>query len=148
MKQKCRFIKEDNTSELFGALGLLSKIDFQKNENGNVHLLTPKVLLKLSPGSMRQDDKSSLLTPVSAFNLNRVEDSNNFETGNSATLGFNYSVKKDDFDKFNFSVAQIINEKENKKHHSKSSLDEKLSDLVSDSSLVVNDKFKINTSLH
>ena len=136
--------KEDTTSELFGALGLLSKIDFQKNENGNVHLLTPKVLLKFSPGSMRQDDKSSLLTPVSAFNLNRVGDSNNFETGNSATLGFNYSVKKDDFDKFNFSVAQIINEKENKKHHSKSSLDEKLSDLVGDSSLVVNDKFKIN----
>ncbi len=136
--------KEDTTSELFGALGLLSKIDFQKNENGNVHLLTPKVLLKLSPGSMRQDDKSSLLTPVSAFNLNRVEDINNFETGNSATLGLNYSVKKDNFDKFNFSVAQIINEKENKKHHSKSSLDEKLSDLVGDSSLVVNEKFKIN----
>ena len=136
--------KEDTTSELFGALGLLSKIDFQKNENGNVHLLTPKVLLKLSPGSMRQDDKSSLLTPVSAFNLNRVEDKNNFETGNSATLGLNYSVKKDNFDKFNFSVAQIINEKENKKHHSKSSLDEKLSDLIGDSSLVVNEKFKIN----
>ena len=136
--------KEDTTSELFGALGLLSKIDFQKNENGNVHLLTPKVLLKLSPGSMRQDDKSSLLTPVSAFNLNRVEDINNFETGNSATLGLNYSVKKDNFDKFNFSVAQIINEKENKKHHSKSSLDEKLSDLIGDSSLVVNEKFKIN----
>ena len=136
--------KEDTTSELFGALGLLSKIDFQKNENGNVHLLTPKVLLKLSPGSMRQDDKSSLLTPVSAFNLNRVEDKNNFETGNSATVGLNYSVKKDNFDKFNFSVAQIINEKENKKHHSKSSLDEKLSDLIGDSSLVVNEKFKIN----
>ena len=136
--------KDDTTSELFGAFGLLSKIDFQKTQNGNIHLLTPKILLKYSPGSMRQDDKSSLLTPVSAFNLNRVEDSNNYETGNSATLGLNYNVKKDDFDKFNFSVAQIINEKENKKHHSKSSLDEKLSDLVGDSSLIISDKFKIN----
>ena len=32
--------------------------------------------------------------------------------------------------KLDFSVAQIINEKENKKRHSQSSLDEKLSDLV------------------
>ena len=54
---------------------------------------------------------------------------------------------------FDFSVAQIINEKENKKMHSKSSLDEKLSDLVGTANVKLskntnlNYKFKINMTL-
>ena len=43
-----------------------------------------------------------------------------------------------------FSVAQIINEEENKKMPSKSSMDEKLSDLVGFTNLVFNNKFKLN----
>ena len=136
--------KKDTTSELFGAIGLLSKMDFEKKKNDNTHLLTPKLLLRLSPGSMRKETDGSILNPVSAFNINRVENINNFETGNSATVGFDYDIKKDDVDKFNFSLAQIISEKENKKQSSKSSLDEKLSDLVGDSSFSINDKFKLN----
>ena len=46
--------KNDTTSELFGAIGLLSKVDFQKiNDNFN-HLISPKILFKFAPGSMRQ----------------------------------------------------------------------------------------------
>ena len=76
--------------------------------------------------------------------LDRLNTINNFETGNTATIGFDYNLKKNNVDKFNFSVAQIINEKENKKLHSKTSLDEKLSDLVGSSSLSVNDNLKFN----
>ena len=119
-------------------------MDFEKKKNDNTHLLTPKLLLRLSPGSMRKETDGSILNPVSAFNIDRVENINNFETGNSATVGFDYDIKKDDVDKFNFSLAQIISEKENKKQSSKSSLDEKLSDLVGDSSFSINDKFKLN----
>ena len=54
---------------------------------------------------------------------------NNFETGLSSTLGFDYKIKKN-LTKFHFSVAQVINEKENNKMNDKTSLDEKLSDLV------------------
>ena len=42
-----------------------------------------------------------------------------------------------------FSIAQIINEKENKKMSSESSLDEKLSDLTGSSSIDFNNKFKL-----
>ena len=51
--------KSDTTSELFGAIGLLSEINFQKRNNKNNHLLTPKLLLKLSPGSMRKRKTNS-----------------------------------------------------------------------------------------
>ena len=81
--------------------------------------MTPKLLLKLSPGSMRKEKTESTLTPINAFNLDRMNTTNNFETGNTATLGFDYDIKKNDIDKFNFSVAQIINEKENKKINTK-----------------------------
>ena len=50
----------------------------------------------------------------------------------------------DNADKFNFSVAQIINEKENKKYHSKSSLDEKLSDVVGATEYKINEKISLN----
>ena len=100
--------------------------------------------MKLSPGSMRKETNGNVLTANNAFNLERVGNLNNFETGNTATVGFDYSIKKENIDRFNFSVAQIINERENKKLSSKSSMDEKLSDLVGEASLDLNEKFKIN----
>ena len=45
---------------------------------------------------MRKEKKEdgSRLDPSKAFSLNRVEDINNFETGLSASLGFDYKIKK------------------------------------------------------
>ena len=48
--------------------------------------------------------------------MNRLSNINNFETGLS-TLGFDYKLRK--IIRFDFSLAQIINEKENKKMASK-----------------------------
>ena len=136
--------KENTTSEFFGALGILSELDFEKKDNNISHLFTPKMMLRLSPGSMRKEEDGTMLSPINAFNLERLDNINNFETGNTATLGFEFNTKKDDIDKFNFSVAQIINEKENKKLNSVTSLDEKLSDLVGESHYVINDNLKFN----
>ena len=47
----------------------------------------------------------------------------------SATLGFDYEIKKDDR-KLDFSIGQVINQNENKKMPTTMGLDEKLSDLV------------------
>ena len=42
----------------FLAVGLHSEIDFQKKNNNSTHLFTPKKLLvRLSPGSMRKEDQ-------------------------------------------------------------------------------------------
>ena len=45
--------------------------------------------------------------------------------------------------KFDFSVAQVINEKENKKISDKTSMNEKLSDLVGTSKLSISDKINL-----
>ena len=76
--------------------------------------------------------------------MNRINNINNYETGISSTFGFDYKVKNYDVTKFDFSLAQVINEKENKKMSDKSSLNEKLSDMVGSSKFHLTDNFKIN----
>ena len=92
---------------------------------------------------MRQESSGLRINPISAFSLDRLNNINNFETGLSGTFGFDYKVESADR-QFDFSVAQVINDKENKKMHSKTSLDEKLSDLVGSANLEINDKIDIS----
>ena len=135
--------KEDFTSEVHSALGYLTKIDFVKENEFSQHFLTPKLLLRYAPGNMRKELNGSRLTTSKAFSLNRIDEIDNFETGLSGTVGFDYQVNKNE-KKFDFSVAQIINEKENKKRHSKTSLDKEISDLVGSANFNVNEKLNFN----
>ena len=135
--------KEEPTSELFGAFGYFTELELEKDQGNKKHFLTPKFFVRFSPGSMRKENDGSRLDPISAFSLDRLDNINNFETGLTGTLGFDYKFKNNNKD-FDFSLAQIINEKENKKMSSKSSLDEKLSDLVGTASLDINDNISLN----
>jgi LPS-assembly protein len=134
--------KEDTTAEFYGALGYLAKLNLEKSLNNVMHTLTPKFLLRYSPGEMRQETDGDRLNPISAFTLDRLNNINSFETGLSSTFGFDYKINKDKRN-LNFAVAQIINEKENKKMHSKTSLDEKLSDLVGAVDYELNDNINL-----
>ena len=136
--------KDAPTSELFGALGLLTELDLQKKEDNSTHILTPKILFRYAPGSMRKedDDRGYILSPSEAYSMNRVNNINNFETGLTATYGFDYKINGSD-KKFDLSVAQVINEKENKKYHSQTSLDEKISDLVGEAKYSFKDNYNL-----
>ncbi len=138
--------KTETTSELFGALGLLTEIDmYKETPNDLKHLLTPKFLVRYSPGHMRKQeiDNGTRLTHHNLFSLDRLNSYNNFENGLSATVGFDYEIKNDDR-KFDLVVGQVINEKENKDMPSSSSLDEKLSDVIGSTNLEINEKLKFN----
>jgi LPS-assembly protein len=130
--------KEETTNELFGAFGFESSLDLIKSVNDKTHFLTPKILLRYAPGNMRKDTTDFRLDAENAFFINRINNTNNFETGLSSTLGFDYTIREKEEKKFNFSLAQIINEKENKKMSDKSSLNEKMSDLVGSASFDMN----------
>ena len=137
--------KTDNTYELFGSVGYLSEINLLKNDKiNNTHFLKPKVLLRYAPGSMRQEFGGSKLDPTSAFSLNRLSNINNYETGLSSTFGFDYKINNNNKDFLNLSVAQVLNQKENKKMASITSMDEKLSDFVGASSYNLTEKLELN----
>ena len=97
---------------------------------------------------MRKETDGSRLIPLNAFSMDRLENSNNFETGLTGTIGFDYKIEQD-YKNFDFSIAQIINQKENKKMPSITSLDEKLSDIVGSSKLALNEtvNFTYNFSI-
>ena len=133
--------KTDTTTELFGSLGYLSELGLRKKTLNTTHMLTPKILLRYSPGKMRKELEGSRLTPLTAFSMKRLDSIKNFETGLSGTVGLDYTIN-DGNRNFDFSIAQIISEKENKKMPSKTSLDEKLSDMVGSSKLKLNEKFE------
>ena len=87
--------KDTPTSEFYGALGYLSSIELQKKiSNNSVHLFKPKFFVRYAPGNMRIENSGSRLSPIKAFGLNRLDNSNNFESGLSATLGFDYELEK------------------------------------------------------
>ena len=138
--------KSDTTGELFGAFGFLSEIDmYKESKNDFKQFLTPKLLVRYAPGQMRKQeiDKGTRLNHHNIFSLDRLNSYNNFETGLSATIGFDYEIKNND-KKFDLIIGQVVNEKENKNMPSSSSLDEKLSDLVGSSNLEVNKNIKFN----
>ncbi len=143
-KNTSEYYKNHTTSELFGALGYLSEIDlYKKKDNDFDQLLTPKILLRYAPGHMRKEKNGARLNHLNVFSLDRLNSYNNFENGLSATLGFDYEIKHLD-KKLNFSLGQIINEKENKNMPSTTSLDEKLSDVVGKTVVKMNDKVKLD----
>ena len=107
--------KNDFTSEIYGSAGFLSSLDLTKNYRNTEHLFSPKFLLRYAPGSMRKEDSGSRLTPLSAFSINRLNKNENFETGLTGTVGFDYTINEENNKKFDFSIAQIINKEENKK---------------------------------
>ena len=92
---------------------------------------------------MRKENDGSKLDVNNAFSMDRVDNNYNFESGLSGTVGLDYKINKGN-KIFDFSVAQIINEKENKKMASKTSMDEKISDLVGSASYQINEKIKLN----
>ena len=137
--------KDDPVYEIYNSLGILSEINFTKDTGISKHLFKPKWFVRYSPGSMRQDLEGSRLNPLNAFNLNKVSNINNYETGLNGTIGLDYKIKdNNNKTNFDFSLAQVISEKENKKMNDKSSLNEKLSDLVGKSTFKFNDNLNFN----
>ena len=54
------------------------------------------MLLRYSPGEMRKENSGSRLNPTKAFEIERIDNMNNFEKGLSATIGFDYKIKNDE----------------------------------------------------
>ena len=136
--------KNDTTNELFGAIGYLAQLDlFKKMRNNGSHILTPKLLLRYAPGHMRKETEKTRLSHANIFTLDRLNTNKNFESGLSSTLGFNYEFETSD-KKLDFSIAQIINEKENQNMPSSSSLNQRFSDVIASSELEIDDNIKLN----
>ena len=101
---------------MFGALGYIIDVDlYKKSDNLTQHFFTPKAFFRYSPDFMKKQDTIVKLNHLNLFNIDRFEENNNFESGSSVTLGFDYEAKNDK--NFKLSAGQVINQRRTIKNH-------------------------------
>jgi LPS-assembly protein len=141
---------ESTNSELNTALGYFAKLGLYKNDvaNKNIHTLTPKFLLRYSPGHMREINDGKL-NYGNLFKLDKVNKIDVVENGLSTSIGFEYKKNKLNAKKlgkeiFSFSAGQVISKEDNLDMPSSSTLDQRFSDIVGTTKYNVNEKVKLN----
>ncbi len=145
---------EDSVNELYGALGFKSELGlFKSKSNDYLNVFKPKMLVKISPTHSRNiSENSTSLSYSNLFNLNKVNTIDEVDTGSNISFGFDF--KKNILDsnnevkgeKFKFSLGQILSAEENRDMPSKSTLNEKLSDVIGEASLSLNENVKISSN--
>ncbi|MAH89764.1 MAG: hypothetical protein CMI78_00710 [Candidatus Pelagibacter sp.] len=145
---------EDSVSEFYGALGFKSELGlFKFREDNKLNVFKPKMLLKISPNDSRNISKESkTLNYSDLYKLNKIKSIDKVDTGSSISLGFDFKInnltKNNEIknEQFKFSLGQIINVKENRDMPSKSTLNEKMSDIIGETSFSFNENAKITNN--
>ena len=88
---------------------------------------------------MRKSEDNNKLSYLDVFSLDRLSGGYNLESGFSTSIGFEYELKSKETE-FDLNIGQVINEKENRNKGSKSSLDQRFSDIVGESNLKIESK--------
>lgn len=141
---------DQHNSEMHAAVGIISEMPLIKNNNKiSSHFLTPKFLLRYSPGDMRGfSEKNKRLNSSNIFTLDRINEIDTIERGLSATLGFDYEFFKNNSESgkrdksLSLSLGQIINEKDDKLKPAP--LNQRFTDLIGQVNWTPSEKFKIN----
>ena len=126
--------KDGNTvNELSGVLGYKTSLPMKKSGINYSNLFSPNFMIRYAPGHMRNlSEKDVTLNYTNLYSLNKTAE---IESGLSAILGIDYKINeiKDgniNKEKLSLSIGQVFNYEKNKDIPSKSSLDQKMSDVV------------------
>ena len=147
--------KTDNSvSEFYGAFGFKSELGlFKFRDNNKLNIFKPKVLVKLSPNDSRNLSKESIILGYSdLYKLNKINTIDNVDTGSSVSLGFDFKINNLNEnneikgEQLKFSLGQIISAEENRDMPSKSTLNEKMSDIMGETSLNISDNINITSN--
>ena len=110
-------------------------------------------MVKISPNDSRNiSGQSSTLSYSNLYKLNKIKTIDKVDTGSSISLGFDFKInnlnKNNEVknEQFKFSLGQIISAEENRDMPSRSTLNEKMSDIIGETSLNLNDNVKITNN--
>ncbi len=145
---------ENSVSEFYGALGFKSELGlFKFKENNKLNVFKPKLLVKISPNDSRNiSQDSKILSYSDLYKLNKVKSIDKVDTGSSISLGFDFKInnltKNNEIknEQFKFSLGQIINAEKNRDMPSRSTLNEKMSDIIGETSFSFSDNVKITNN--
>jgi len=130
-KRTTNYKNGDAVNELHSVLAFKSSLPMKKNGINYSKLFSPNYMIRYAPGHVRDmSDNDLLLNRSNLYALNKTSE---IEDGLSAVLGFDFKVNNNQKgEKLSFSLGQIFNYKKNDDIPSKSSLDQKMSDVVGD----------------
>ncbi len=142
---------EEINAETFGALSYNASLPmFKKNLDENeINFFTPKVSLRYAPGHMRDiDDDDLRLSYSNLFTLNKNSQLDVLESGTSIAAGLefsnlNFKNNKAGSENYSLYLGQVYSLEENMDMPSRSSLDQKASDLVGVASIKFSENFTL-----
>ena len=124
---------EGTVNELSTVLTYKSSLPLQKDGINYSNFFSPNFMLRYAPGHMRNLSNNDVyLRYINLYSMNKTSE---IEDGLSAILGFDFKINEkvsneSNKEKFSLSLGQVFNFDENKDMPSKSSLDQKMSDVV------------------
>ena len=132
-KKTLDYKTKGTVNELSGVLSYKSSLPMQKKGINFSNIFTPNFMIRYAPGHMRNlsgDDLS--LRYANLYSTNKTSE---IEDGLSAILGFEFKTNQKDKDgndneKLSISMGQVFSDESNENIPSKSSLDQKMSDVV------------------
>ncbi len=145
---------QNSVAEFYGALGFKSELGlFKFKDNNKLNIFKPKLLVKISPNDSRNiSEESTTLNYSNLYKLNKIKSIDKVDTGSSVSLGFDFKINNLDNnnkiknEQFKFSLGQVISFEENRDMPSKSTLNEKMSDIIGETSFNLNENIKVTNS--
>jgi len=129
-RKTSEFKNGGTVNELHGVLGYKSSLPMKKDGTNYSNLFSPNFMVRFAPGHMRDlHTKDITLNHTNLYSLNKTSE---IEDGLGAILGFDFQIKEkgNDREKLSLSLGQVFNYELNRDISSKSSLDQKMSDVV------------------
>ena len=131
---KTKDYKDDGTvNELSGVIAYKTSLPMKRDGINFSNFFSPNFMVRYAPGHLRNLSSTDLvLDYTNLYSLNKTSE---IEDGLSAILGIDFKINKKetgkvDKEKLSLSLGQVFNLEENDDMPSKSSLDQRTSDLV------------------
>ena len=115
---------------MHGVLGYKSSLPMKKDGINYSNIFSPNFMVRFAPWHMRDMAKEGdSLSYAKLYSLNKTSE---IEEGLSAIVGFDFKIneKENDTEKLSLSLGQVFSHEVNRDIPSKSSLDQKMSDVV------------------
>ena len=140
--------KNEFESDLSGIIQVNSKLPLEKKGIRYNSSFTPIFAIKFNPvKSKNNKNKDRIVDYSNIYSINRIGSNETLESGQSITIGNEYSIyKKNNFqDKiFGFNIATSLSDKNNEDLPNKTSLNQKMSNITGQLELKSNENLKLN----
>ena len=133
--------------EIMNILEINSSMPLKKQTNKYNNFITPKISFRINPSDMKNySDTKRKINTDNIFDINRLGLIDTYESGKSLTVGLDYKKENinDINNYFEFKIASLIRDKEEKFIPSSSSLNKTNSNLFGTIKNKFSDKFEID----